>query len=72
MSMLMSDDLPTFERPITANSGSLGLGHWLRFTLLLTYTAFFTRTCKGIFYVKHVLGLQASSLHEATSPLYRA
>jgi len=26
--MLMSDDLPTFERPMKANSGSPSEGHW--------------------------------------------
>ena len=27
--MLISDDLPTFERPMNANSGSLREGFWL-------------------------------------------
>lgn len=43
----MREDFPTLERPITANSGSLGLGHCSRLTLLFTYAAFFTRTCEG-------------------------
>ena len=42
VSMLISDDLPTFERPIIANSGSLGGGHWVSFTALPTYSAVFT------------------------------
>ena len=46
VSMLMSDDLPTLDLPMTANSGSLRLGHCARLTLLLTYCAVFTRTCQ--------------------------
>ena len=42
VSMLIREDLPTFERPITANSGCDWGGHPFRSTLLLTYTAFFT------------------------------
>ena len=31
--MLISDDFPTLDLPITANSGKTGLGHWSNFTL---------------------------------------
>ena len=34
-----SDDLPTFERPISANSGKPSVGHWLNFWLLTVKTA---------------------------------
>ena len=46
VSMLIREDFPTLERPITANSGSLGFGHCSSLTLLLTYAAVFTRTCR--------------------------
>ena len=46
VSMLIREDFPTLERPITANSGNLGFGHCSSLTLLLTYTAVFTRTCR--------------------------
>lgn len=37
----MRDDLPTFDLPMTANSGRDCGGHPLRSALLLTYVAFF-------------------------------
>jgi hypothetical protein len=48
VSMLMSDDFPTFERPITASSGYLSGGHWVCSTLLLMNLAVFTRTFSGV------------------------
>ena len=46
VSMLIREDFPTLDRPMTANSGSLGFGHCSSLTLLLTYAAVFTRTCR--------------------------
>ncbi len=43
VSMLMSEDLPTFERPMTANSGNRGCGHCATSTQLLRYSAVRTR-----------------------------
>ena len=56
VSILMRDDLPTFERPMTANSGSLGCGHCAMLVLLFTNSAFFTRTC-----VEHSLSCQQTT-----------
>mmetsp|Transcript_32324 Transcript_32324/g.39133 ORF Transcript_32324/g.39133 Transcript_32324/m.39133 type:complete len:266 (+) Transcript_32324:78-875(+) len=39
VSILIKDDLPTLERPMTANSGLVSLGHWLYFTLLVMNSA---------------------------------
>jgi len=47
VSKLMSDDLPTFERPMTANSGYPALGQSWTFTLLLTNSADLTLVCFG-------------------------
>ena len=35
----MSDDLPTFDRPMKANSGTVVSGHWSIFALLVTNCA---------------------------------
>ena len=41
VSMFMSDDLPTFERPMNANSGMSPSGHFLTSVLLITNSACF-------------------------------
>lgn len=48
VNMLMSDDLPTLDRPMTANSGNLGGGQDLRETALDTYLAVLMRECCGV------------------------
>jgi hypothetical protein len=40
VSILMSDDLPTFERPINANSGLPSCGHFLKVVLDIKKDAF--------------------------------
>jgi len=40
VSIFISDDLPTFDRPIKAYSGLSGLGHLSTSGLLITYVAF--------------------------------
>lgn len=47
--VLMREDLPTFERPMTANSGMarFSLGHCSMAVLLLTNSACFTFVCVG-------------------------
>ena len=47
VSMLMSDDLPTLERPMTANSGSVSGGQSPVLVLLLTNVALLTRVFCG-------------------------
>lgn len=42
VSRLIREDLPTLERPMTANSGYFGGGHWLTSTLLFTNSAVLT------------------------------
>ena len=39
VSILIKDDLPTFERPIKANSGLSGMGHLLTCVLLIINSA---------------------------------
>jgi hypothetical protein len=47
VSRFMSEDLPTLERPISANSGKRSGGQSLTAGLLLMKTALFTRACTG-------------------------
>ena len=47
VSMLMRLDLPTFDRPMTANSGGPSFGHCDTSTLLVTNSADLTRTLVG-------------------------
>ncbi len=48
VSMLISDDLPTLDRPMTANSGSVGLGQEDSFVALPTYSAVLTFVCVAL------------------------
>jgi hypothetical protein len=50
VSMLIRDDLPTLDRPITANSGMHGGGHAFKVTALPTYVAEFTFVNKDAAY----------------------
>mmetsp|Transcript_266 Transcript_266/g.2110 ORF Transcript_266/g.2110 Transcript_266/m.2110 type:complete len:232 (-) Transcript_266:666-1361(-) len=60
---LMRDDFPTFDRPTTANSGSVGGGHCSSLTLLFTNSAAFTR------YLSPPTASKVLSLPSLSSPI---
>lgn len=62
VSKFMSDDLPTLDRPMTANSGYFGCGQSLTATLLLTNSAVFIWEFVGGGSCRRISGNSCSSM----------
>ena len=65
--MLISDDLPTFDLPMTANSGCFEGGHCDTAVLLFTNSAVLTLLCEGAGSTKTCCECESSSASSHSS-----